>query len=259
MKAPSSFAPFLCFSFVSHLILFFLISLNLDLSSFRLTKKKTVKIRQAIRVDSIGLPELHAPRLSPSPSTSSQSKTPVLKKPGPPKKKPKPLKKKRKTAKKKPAKKVISKKKQQQNKKLQEDRKRQAMEKLRALRQIEKMRQAQQNPAYKGQQISRGDSSSGEVVKNFEMVQYFTSLKARIKMYWSLPQELADQSLRAKIFVRISDQGSVLHRYIMEASGNEEFDARVLESIDRAGPFSPPPASVKAYLAQGVVLSFPEQ
>ena len=262
MKSPSSFAPFFCFSFILHLLLFFLISLNLDFNFFLLNKKKPLRIRQAIRVDSIGLPELIPPSSTPQGPSQQVEKSKKSPTAPPPqalktkKKRKKPLKKKTKAP---PPKKTV-KKAPPPKKKKPEDRKRQAIEKLKALRQIEKMQQEaqEQQASYKGQQISKGNARRGEVVKNFEMVQYFTSLKARINMYWSLPQELARQSLRAKIYVRISDQGAVLNRFIMEASGNEEFDARVLESVDRAGPFPPPPESVKNHLTQGVVFIFPE-
>ena len=223
-----------------------------------LFSKKSIQIKTAIRVDSIGLPELKKKELSakkmaakktksklaskklrskkPKPKTSkpkkSRSKKPKLKKP-----QPKPLKKSIKEIQKK---------------------QRQAMDKLEALDRIEKIKQEEK---YTGAALSKGTGGEGEEVsaENFEVVQYFTSVRAHINMYWSLPQSLAEQALRAEVYTVISEKGELLERKIIRSTGNEDFDARVLETLDNASPLPVPPTEkIKKLLIDGVILKFPE-
>ena len=137
-----------------------------------------------------------------------------------------------------------------------------AIDKLKAMESIDQIkREVEEKPSYKGAQISEGisdTSNTGEEVLDFEVVKYFTLMKDHIKMYWSLPQELKVMQLRAEVYVEIGDNGVVLKRQIKESSGNEEFDVRVLETIERASPFPRPIPSVQKTLSEGVVFVFPE-
>ena len=261
MKAKDSFKVFLIVSFLAHIVLsiYFLLSPEIDLFS-----KEPVYVKKAVRVDSIGLPELKQKMTSTSTASSEKKlivkKEPVKKKQEKKivkKKTIKPKKKIKKQAKVKPPasqskKNIVDKKKLQQQQS-------EAIEKLKALESIDQIkREVEETPSYKGSKISEGISETGEEIQDFEMVKYFTLLTSHINMYWNLPQELAVQNLRATIYVEISDNGVVLKKQIKESSGNEEFDARVLETVERASPFPRPIPSVQKQIAEGMVFGFPQ-
>ena len=249
-KRDPFFIQFLLYSIVLHGCTFFVISQDMDFIS--LLPKKSIQIQQALRVDTIGLPDLQKQISSPTPT---KKKTPVVRVNK--KKKPsrKPVKTQKVTKKKKPETKSKPTPQVQKN---YTNRQNQAIDKLKALEQIKQMEREEEEKEYIGQQISKGNSTQGEKIEDFTMVQYFTSVRVHINMYWSLPMELANQDLRAQIHTQISNTGKVLKRTIMQSSGNEEFDARVLETIDRASPFPQPPDSVKASISNGIVFQFPE-
>lgn len=242
-KQNASFSQFLFYSILLHACMFLFISMDVNLNIF---PEKNLKIKQAIRVDMVGLPDLQKqsspkPVKKEVPRVSPQKKSPV-----------------KKTAKvkkkvKKPKKRIKPKKQVQENYTQKQS---QAIDKLKALEQIKQMEKEEME--YRGQQISKGNSAQGERMNDFAIVQYFTSIRGHINMYWSLPMELADQNLRAQVHTEVNDSGIVLKRTIMKSSGNEEFDARVLETIDRASPFPPPPEEVRASLSNGIVFQFPE-
>ena len=114
----------------------------------------------------------------------------------------------------------------------------QAIDKLEVMESIEQIKRELEPPKYTGEKISKGNAQEGEEVADFEILQYFTSVKAHISMYWSLPQELADKTLRAEIYTVINNEGRVLKMSIIKSSGNEDFDARVQETIERASTFA---------------------
>ncbi len=259
MNTRDSFKVFLIFSLVAHLVLSVYFFINPDIDLF---KKKNIHIKNAVRVDSIGLPELQ--QKSAQIKSVPVKKKPIVKKPEKKKVKKKQVKKviKKKTTKlKKKVKKsplsqlekdVIDKKKLQQQQT-------EAIDKLKALERIDQIkREVEETPSYKGAKISEGNSQTGEEVHDFEVVKYFTLLISHINMYWNLPQELAAQNLRAKVYVEINNDGIVLKKQIKESSGNEEFDVRVLETIERASPFPRPVSSVQKQLSDGLVFGFPQ-
>ena len=241
-KQNTSFAQFLFYSILLHGCIFLLIAM--DMKFIKIFPKKNIQIKKALRVDTIGLPDLQKQN-SPKPVKKKIPSVQIQKK------KKKAIKKAVKTRKKlkkiKPKLLIEESYTQKQS---------QALDKLKALEQIKQMEEEEME--YRGQQVSKGDSAQGEKMEDFAIVQYFTSIRGHINMYWSLPMELAEQNLRAQIHTEISDTGVVLKRTIMQSSGNEEFDARVLETIDRASPFPPPPNEVKSSLSDGIVFQFPE-
>ena len=242
MLVSDSFKNFLLYSLLAHflIVIFFVIDPN-----FNLFPKEHIVIREAIRVDSIGLPDLQKrivsapPKPKPRPVMKKKAPKPVVKKKAKAKPKPKPAKP--------PA---LEKIKAQQKS---------ALEKLQALESLDNIkREVKEKPEYKGARLSKGSSPTGSETLQFEMLKYFTSLKSHIKIFWSLPQELASQNLRAEIYVEIGLDGSVFKKQIMQSSGSAAFDARVLEALDRASPFPAPPKEVQKQLSQGVVFRFPE-
>ena len=265
-KARDSFKIFLVLSLFAHLILsvYFFISSKIDLFP-----KENTYIKNSVRVDSIGLPELKQKTVNAK--TASPEKKPVIAK---------------KKIKEKPAKKTVKKKAPALKKKVKKKAKvkppvsqrekniidkeelqqqqSEAIEKLKALESIDQIkREMEEKPSYKGAKISKGLSDTGEEAQDedaqdFELMSYSTLMQDHINMYWSLPQELAAKHLRVAIYVEIGDNGVVLKRQIKESSGNEEFDVRVLEIIERASPFPRPVPSVQKKLSEGVVFAFPK-
>lgn len=279
MRTGDFFSRFLFYSLLIHFVVIVYVIFDPLSSMF---SRKNIRIKNAIRVDTVGLPELK--RLHQAKPTVQQKK-PVTKKKAIKKntktiKPTKPVVKKKPAAKKKPVKQVQLKKskpkkekkpvdkiRKEQNQamdkikelKKMEQKQDHAIEKLEAMDSIEKIKQELETPKYTGAQISKGNAQEGETVTDFQMLQYFTSVRAHINMYWSLPQELAEKNLRAKIYTEINNEGVVLKGKIMQSSGNEDFDARVLNTIERASPLPKPPTrEIEKLLSKGVVFNFPE-
>ncbi len=229
--------------------------------SFDGFSKKHIQIKNAIRVDTIGLPELKR-RVESSQSLKKSVKNPLIRE-KPAKKVPLPKKIKNRVVKK-TSKPDIKEKQTQAMDKIKrikniQKKQSQAMDKLSAMESIEQIKEELKQSPYTGSAISKGNSQTGETTADFGTLQYFTSVRAHINMYWSLPQELADKNLRAEIHTIINSEGVVLKGEIMTSSGNEDFDARVLETVERASPLPPPPTKkIKKLLLKGVVFKFPE-
>ena len=221
----------LIYSGLSHIILFvFVLS-----GGIQVFFKTHTPIQSAVRVDMTGLPELKPPR----PAFQKKGLAKKAAKAKKPKKKPKPKKK----AKKKPK---LNKNPPKQ-KKIEQVQKAQAQ----ALKRLQE--EAPSPRVFKGRQVQKGqaDGEDKTAAEQLEIQAYFTAVRAHIKLYWQLPQELADQGFRAKVYTAIDGKGAVLNKKIFQSSGNEEFDTRVLETIQRASPFPPPPYAKNKKTAGG--------
>ena len=262
MNTGDFFSRFLFYSLLVHLVVIVYVVLD-PLSG--IFSKKDMHIKNAIRVDAIGLPELqqkHSAKPAPQKSKLEVKDKKVKKPPKPVK----PVAQKKKAVKKKPPAKQVKLKKakpkakpkakkkekpvdkvrEEQNQAMEKIRdlkkieqgQNQAIEKLETMESIEKIKQEVETAKYTGAKISKGNARDGEEKTDFEMLKYFTSVRAHINMYWSLPQELANRNLRAKIYTEINNEGVVLKGKIMQSSGNEDFDARVLNTIEKSFPFA---------------------
>ena len=268
MNTGDFFPRFLFYSLCVHIVIFAYIIFD-PLSGVFF--KKNIQIKSAIRVDTVGLPELKRRMNTPTQPEKSKKKSlpeKVMKKKPPAKKV---VKKKKAPIVKVNKKKVATKKEKLKTKQSQaiekikelkniEQKQSQAIDKLEAMESIEQMKKELESPKYVGEAVSKGNAQEGEVVTDFQMLQYFTSIKAHINMYWNLPQELANKNFRADIYAVINSAGQVLARRIIKSSGNEDFDARVLETIERASPLPKPPTKEieKLLLKEGFKFSFPE-
>ena len=133
----------------------------------------------------------------------------------------------------------------------------QAFDKLEAMKSIERIKKEVESSGETNSSVSKGTTEGLKM--SFQELRYFTSLRAHINMYWSLPQELADRNFRTEVFTIINKEGQILRGEITKSSGNADFDARVLETIERASPFPKPPTKeIEKMLLKGVVLKFPE-
>ena len=201
-----------------------------------------IQIRNAIRVDIVGLPDK---KVAPKPKAEKAK---------PKKAKVKPAKTKDKKSKN--SKKVdLKKAKNKQNK---------ALERLKALQAIEKSQKdtktkpkVEPTKEFKGNVVNAGDSLTG--LDRLDHNQYFSTLKGHVQKHFVLPQWLAESEFRAKALVKVDERGFVISRELTESSGNPTFDNRVLEAIDNASPFPPPPGRLKNVIAlNGLVFNFPD-
>ena len=269
------FSFFLSCSLLIHIVLLGYLILD-PLSG--IFAKKNIRLTQAVRINSIDFSDLPSPKkfkdnalplkTSLSKSTPEELEKSQKAKPAPKtltvpkkkqtKKKSKKLAKKPKKSQKPDSKNQMEHSKTQALKNIQQKQKH-AMDKLSALESIEKIKQElsepnPQNPLHTG----GGQVSDGQKT-DFQTLQYFAKLKAHINMYWSLPQELAGKNWRTQVYAEIDRTGRVLQGKILKSSGNEDFDARVLETINRASPFPPPPTKkIEKLLSNGIVFNFPK-
>ena len=143
----------------------------------------------------------------------------------------------------------------------------QALDKLKAMEAMEKFkketRSAKAKPTIKmtatvvaGNQLAQGNALTG--LEKIEYDRYFDQIKNKIDAQWSIPQWLADADLKAQVLVVVDEHGYVMKKVFRKTSGNEVFDAKVMEAIETSSPLPPPPERLKALLStSGIVLNFP--
>ncbi len=233
------FFRFLWYSFLAHIVL-----LIFSGGFLKVFFEKPKIIKNAVRVDMVGLPDkIPTPLKQPKKQLKKQAK----------KQKPKKAKKTKKAKKAKKAKKTKKAKKANTSSNIKHQQEL-VLKKLTSSVKDQKPSQF----TYKGSKLAKGSALTGEVLDDFETLQYFTALQAHINLYWNLPQELAQANLRAKVYVIMDTKGVVVTKKISQSSGNEDFDARVLETIQRASPFPEPPVKIQKQLSDGFVFNFPE-
>lgn len=215
-----------------------------------------IEIRNAIRVDVVGLPEkMQNPEAS-LPPPPKEEPTPAA-----PAKPPEPAKPVVKTPPKPEAPKLPDPKARKadlakaQNKALKELQRRDALNRIKE--QLAKGKSQETGKQVKGNRVSEGDSLTGLEKLDFE--RYYSDLRQKIRTNFTLPQWLADSGLKAQIQVLIDDKGQVLKKVVIKSSGNEVFDAKALEAIEASLPLPVPPARLQSVLStSGIVFGFPE-
>ena len=207
-------------SIAGHVILFLIITF----SNFKTSKP--VMVQQSVKIDMIGLPDI---------------KRKAIKKKRVKKKKARSIPKK-KVAKRKPKKKI----KKKDIKTAQAS----AIEKL-------KRDTAQKNPSHRGEKISKGNSSEGQISEVL-LNAYFNRVKVHVIQYWNLPQWLADKNLRATVIIQVNSFGDITRIELEKTSGNETFDQVVIDTIKMSSPLPEPLPELTSTLKQGVGFHFPE-
>lgn len=203
-------------------------------------------IRNAIRVDIVGLPDkVEAPEIeTPAP-------------PAPPKVEAKKVEVQKPAAPKVPAPSL----------KTAKETQRKALEKLKAMEAIEKLKgevseaKSKEEMGKRPRRFAGNTPSAGNELTGLERLdfdRYFASLESQIRANWHLPGWLAQAQLRAQALVMINEQGQIIKRELLASSGNDVFDAEVLDAIDRS-TFPAPPERLRDVLSlRGVVFNFPE-
>jgi colicin import membrane protein len=219
-----------------------------------------IEIRKAIRVDVVGLPQKITEPIAKLPEPAAEPmKAPPPPEPAkelPAKETPKPPEPKTPTVnldKKKPA---------PDTKKAQSK----ALDKIKQMAALDKIKNdiANDKPAAKpkggaiaGNVVSAGNSLTG--MEKIEYDRYFDEIEGKVHSNFHLPQWLAETPLKAQVQVLIDSRGYVIKKIVRRSSGNDIFDAKVLEAVDASSPFSAPPNRLAGALASGgIMLNFPE-
>ncbi len=138
-----------------------------------------------------------------------------------------------------------------------------ALKRLEAMDKITKMMEQEasntkvptQAAPVKGNEISRGSSLRGIV--RLEHDNYLRTIDTSVKRHWNLPGWLANANLSARVRLFVDARGNVVRKAITKSSGNEDYDARVMATVDAASPLPPPPESLVNVLAvDGIELEF---
>ncbi len=209
-----------------------------------------IDLRSAIRVDIVGLPQkmedLPA-AAAPAPSPPREEvkvetkSNPVEAKPEPKSKAP-----------------SVPVKSAQEIRKSQSD----ALKKLKqmsATERIKKELEAERRAAgpVAGAEKSEGDALRG--IPKLDYDRYSTVLRERVHSNWQVPQWLTEANFKARIKIYIDESGFVIKKEFVLPSGNEAFDATVLEALERSSPFPPPPDNIRnALRTSGAIFNFPE-
>jgi colicin import membrane protein len=216
---------------------------------------EAIDLREAIRVDVVGLPEKEQqlpeptpepakPTPPPPPSGEAAAKPELVKaKPQPPKTPTVDL----------------SKNKKVDVAKMQKK----ALQEIKAMSALDKIREEVSNQPAKPKQVKGNSISAGNSLTGLEKIdfdRYFSELEGKVRQNWSLPQWLIDAGFRAQALVMIDETGAIKEKKIIKSSGNAEFDQRVLETLQNSGPFPAPPERLRDVLsAKGIIFNFPQR
>jgi colicin import membrane protein len=216
----------------------------------------------AIRVDLVGLPDKLDPStiLPPKQEKAEAPPSPAEPKPtepAPPAKMPE------KVDKAEPKEPVMAQKPKEKDFKKQQN---EALNKLKAMAALDKIKkdsvqnQKSDLPAnyqVKGNVLSPGTALTGLDRINHE--SYLSALDQHIKQFWSLPEWLASQDLKAQVRVQIDRSGNLVGKKLVRSSGNSTYDDYALETIERSVPFPKPPDKLSAIMeVNGFLVGFPE-
>lgn len=224
-----------------------------------------IEIKRAMRVDLVGLPEktqtlppVEAPA-APAKVETPAPAAPPAPTPAPPPKVAEAPKVPTKDAKPKPDTKKLEKSQTSAMERIKQ------MEALSKLEQQQKEAQAKAAAAaaaaaaaqVRGNQLSKGNSLTG--LEQIEYDRYFDQIEKTVHANWAVPEWLNSAQLKAQVQVLIDKTGHVTSKKITKSSGNETFDAEVLEAIEKSSPFPQPPARLQGVLANsGIVFNFPD-
>ena len=81
---------------------------------------------------------------------------------------------------------------------------------------------------------------------------YISHIQQKIQAAWNIPKHLAESRLHALVEVKILANGAVAEKKITLSSHNSSFDQMVLNALDKASPFLPPPQELKRLNPDGI-------
>lgn len=111
-----------------------------------------------------------------------------------------------------------------------------------------------------GNRLSEGSSivGSGQGAEMTAFNAYILALPDLVRVHWKLPSFLSEQDLRARIRIYLRANGELIRTEVFESSGNQEYDKRAREAVERAAPFPAMEEGVARRASRGdIVLGFP--
>lgn len=108
-----------------------------------------------------------------------------------------------------------------------------------------------------GNIVSQGYSITGDVAEDADIFR--GHLQAHIRKVWSVPGWMNASNLSARVLMKIGPTGKLLSVGFIKKSGNEEFDRYVAQAARDAEPYPPPPSTLQRQLMeQGLEWGFPQ-
>ena len=108
----------------------------------------------------------------------------------------------------------------------------------------------------KGNVLSVGSSLTG--LNKLQHDEYVGILDQHIKQNWTKPKWI-EKELRARVRVKIDENGQILSRELILSSGDPIYDETVLNTVDASVPFPKPPEKFVAIVAaRGILIGFPD-
>lgn len=137
-----------------------------------------------------------------------------------------------------------------------------AIERLKALQQLEDEAKAEKPQQKKAAPIKGNVLAAGSSIKGLNKLEYDTyigDLDNHIKSNWVLPEWMTTAGLRARVLVKIDDNGVVKEKHLILSSNNAEYDAAVMDAVTRSSPFPVPPEKfVNIVGVDGIIFQFPD-
>lgn len=132
-----------------------------------------------------------------------------------------------------------------------------AIEKLKKEMEESKAAESKPKQVFKGRILSAGTAITG--LDKLQSDSYLSQVDGRIKAHWTLPQWLIDKPLRARVHIKIDENGNIIYKRISQSSGNQIYDDYCLSAVDKASPLPKVPEKFSAvFKIDGVVIGFPD-
>jgi colicin import membrane protein len=252
--APDTFSRNVAISLGAHFVVAMLIFFKTAMMP-----SEPIELRRAIRVDVVGLPqkmpktvELAPPAPQPAaPAKPSKPEPPVKELPKKAEVKPEPKGPTVNLDKKKPVDRTKA-----QNKALDKIKQMSAIDKLKEDLANEK-KAAAKAAVIAGNKVSEGNSLTGMERIDFE--RYGDDVRKRINSNWNIDQWLKEGNFKAQVQILVDSNGTIVKKIMRRSSGNDIFDAQVLQAIDASSPLPVPPDRIRAAVSMGgILMSFPE-
>jgi len=98
-----------------------------------------------------------------------------------------------------------------------------------------------------GSSRATGVSSSGGIVMDPAISEYYIMVKNRIEEVWSFPEGLFVPAARweLRIGVRVDRNGAIEESWLEKSSGNSYLDRSALRAVKKASPLPPIPAEIR--------------